>query len=145
MAKDMHYNNQLREAITVELDSKQTVLIAAYSEYQKDVPDYKTALTESNLHMPMQVIDIALKKLQYERLIANYENRTADGRVGWNINNIMFTPEGIRYVEEQLSIEPKNTNAEKLRTLSNRASNFGWAVLTDFAAKVTAEILTKKY
>lgn len=128
----------------MELDSKQIVLISVYGEYQKDIPDYKNGVSSAALGLSQQVIDIALKKLQNEGLIAGFESRTADGRVGYNINFIMLTPAGQNYVENKLLIEPRASGEEKLTAVLSRATDFGWKIISDIAAKTLAEIATKK-
>ena len=52
----------------MDLDSKQKVLLAIYTEYQKDIPKMEL-ITNVNLDMDSQVFRIAVDKLQSEGFI----------------------------------------------------------------------------
>lgn len=125
----------------MELDTKQKVLLTVYVEYQKDLPDFEKALTSANMGMPNGVIYTALRKLQYEELITEYETRTADGRVGSSLQRIMMTRQGIEYVENKLKIEPKDTGEEKVKTIIEKTATWGWEQIKDIASKALADIL----
>ncbi|WP_312202898.1 hypothetical protein [Anaerospora hongkongensis] len=125
----------------MELDLKQKVLLCVYIEYQKNMPKFENVLTPDNLNVSFPEIQIALRKLQNEQLITEYETRTADGRVGYSISRIMITLNGIDYVESKLKIEPKETGVVKVGTVAEHAVSWGWDQIKDIAAKTLAEIL----
>lgn len=127
----------------MKLDAKQTVLISVYSEYQKDLPDYQNALKSNTIGLSQAVIETALRKLQNEGLITDFETRTSLGKVGKNINRIMLTTAGQKYVEDKLSIEQNASGQEKIETVSSSAIKYGWEEIKDVAAKVIAEMLKK--
>ena len=110
----------------MDLDSKQLILLAVYSEYQKDYPDYDNAVYSSALKLSPDVVFIALRKLQNEGLISGFETKKPDGKALYRVCDIMLTPQGQSYVEKKLSIEPRASGAEKLDAAMKYAVKIGW-------------------
>lgn len=127
------------------LDNKQKVLVAIYTEYQKDVPDMRNAITAPKIGVERDVFLMALIKLENESLITIGTEPLygGDGAVPVDIytGSIKITVRGIQYVETALNIEPTLTNQDKVRTVEKKSLEWGIDQLKDFAAKVLAEIL----
>jgi len=129
----------------LELDSKQEVLYAIYSEYQKDIPDMKS-ITYQSLDMDLDVFQMALIKLQNEGLIEGLKiippGTVIPSRIkGLDKDNILPTWKGINYVESKLEIEADKSNKEKLLILKDRFGKLGWAVLKDVVSKILIEVM----
>ncbi|QUL57583.1 hypothetical protein KDC22_14530 [Paenibacillus tritici] len=129
----------------MELDSKQKLLIAIYSEYQKDIPDM-TLVTHLNLEMQYEVFKMAVAKLVNESLITEADityggSDTVPMRV--NLKFCMMTPYGIEYVEKKIGIDNQLSGEQKVKTVIDKAGKWGWDQFKDFGARVLAEILTK--
>lgn len=129
----------------MELDSKQEVLYAIYSEYQKDIPDMKS-ITYQSLDMDLDVFQMALIKLQNEGLIEGLKiippGTVIPSRIkGLDKDNILPTWKGINYVESKLEIEADKSNKEKLLILKDRFGKLGWAVLKDVVSKILIEVM----
>ena len=134
-----------REVSRLELDSKQEVLYAIYSEYQKDIPDMKS-ITYQSLDMDLDVFQMALIKLQNEGLIEGLKiippGTVIPSRIkGLDKDNILPTWKGINYVESKLEIEADKSNKEKLLILKDRFGKLGWAVLKDVVSKILIEVM----
>lgn len=130
----------------MELDAKQKVLIAIYTEYQKDLPQMERNIKASVLGLNNDVFKIAISKLMNEGLITGV-HVTNDGNsnipaVIW-LNDLKMSREGITYVEEKLSIEKTLDGEGKLREISKKALSWGWDQIKDIAARTLAE-MTKK-
>lgn len=127
----------------MELDAKQKVLLAIYAEYQKDLPDMKNVINHKNLGLEQIVFRVAVDKLQSEGLIKN-----ADIRTGGNthvplmvfMEDVKMTPYGIQYVEQKLSIDKTLTGEQKVKSIFERAGEWGWEQIKDITAKVIAEM-----
>lgn len=128
----------------MQLDTKQQVLVAVYIEYQKDLPDMNRALPELNLDM--QVLRTALGKLENEGYITGFwgETKSPGSRERFQPKSfrlVTMTRDGIEYVETKLGIEKTMTGQEKVEKAKKTFIEQGLDVLTDYAAKVTAEML----
>lgn len=125
-----------------ELDTKQKVLVAIYTEYQKDIPKMEENITSSNLGISNEQYFIALNKLDNEGYINNV-GFVRGGRgnkiISVITNNMMMTRAGIVYVEEKLEITPNMSAGEKVKEVTKKVSAWGYNELKDFAIKVTAE------
>jgi hypothetical protein len=126
-----------------ELDTKQKVLLAFYTEYQKDVPNMRN-ITPSELGISKDQFVVAIQKLENEGLITGAKYmKGGRGVVPLDAitDFIMVTRDGLQYVEEKLNIQPTMTAAEKTKEVSKKVAEWGYNELKDFAAKVLAEIL----
>lgn len=127
----------------MDLDSKQKVLLAIYTEYQKDIPNMEL-ITNVNLDMDSQVFRIAVDKLQSEGFIIGAKihfpagNPYPDKLIP---HFIKMTREGIEFVEEKMEIQRSWTSKEKVEDLKIKFGKLGWDALSDFAAKTLVEIL----
>lgn len=54
----------------MELDVKQQVLVAIYTEYQKDIPMIHKEVTLNSLGIEKEKFDIVIEKLEHEGLIS---------------------------------------------------------------------------
>jgi methyl coenzyme M reductase alpha subunit len=126
-----------------ELDTKQKVLLAFYTEYQKDVPNMRS-ITSSELGISNDQFVVAIQKLENEGLI-NGAKYMKGGRgtipLAVITDFIMVTRDGLQYVEEKLNIQPTMTALEKTKEVSKKVTEWGYNELKDFAAKVLAEII----
>lgn len=125
------------------LDTKQKVLLAFYTEYQKDLPQMRSVNSEV-LNLDNDKFIVALQKLENEGLI-NGVTFTVGGRgtipLMADTRQLMITPYGLNYVENKLGIDPTNSGEEKVKTLTRKVTEWGYNELKDFAVKVTAELL----
>jgi len=129
----------------LELDTKQKVLLAIYTEYQKDYPDM-TNITFENLGLDQDVFNFALAKLSNEELINDVIfSKTMGNRPPMAlINNAKMSRLGIEYVETMLNINKTAGGIEKANVVRDAFEKQGFSILTDFAAKVIAEMLKTK-
>ena len=126
-----------------ELDNKQRVLVAFYTEYQKDVPDMKN-ITHSAVGMTLEEFVIAIQKLENEGLITGVKYAKVldfNAPVAVFTDFIMVSTYGLQYVEEKLELKPTMSASEKVREVSKKAGLWGYNELKDFAVKVTAEVI----
>lgn len=127
----------------MELDTKQKVLIAIYSEYQKDLPDMDN-VKSSELGLEYDVFKVAIDKLMNEGLIVD-ANLTFGGRgtvpLHVNIKHCKMTTYGIAYVEKKLEIEETLSGDQKVKTVIEQAGKWGWDQFKDFGARVLVELL----
>ncbi|WLR53235.1 hypothetical protein LC040_08530 [Bacillus tianshenii] len=125
------------------LDIKQKVLLAYYTEYQKDLPDMES-ITAEKLELSNDVFIVALQKLVNEGLITNVEF-VVGGReklpVMVNTKLLMVSPRGLSYVESKLNINPTDTGEEKTSTVVKRLTEWGYNELKDITVKVAAELI----
>lgn len=129
----------------MELDKKQTILVAIYTEYQKDVWDMSKIGAEA-LGMSLKVFNLAVLKLVNERLIQGCHPIMMDQSpfpVQWVMDSTLMTLEGIEYVESKLGIVATMSNAEKVSTIATKAGQWGWVQLKEIAAKTAAEMAVK--
>jgi hypothetical protein len=127
-----------------KLDTKQMVLVAIYTEYQKDIPAMDKTITAADLGIDREAFYIALLKLTNEGLINGVEF-TKGGRgnkiLGAITTNIMMTSKGIDYVELKLGITPTLSAGEKVKEVTKKVTAWGYNELKDIGIKVTAEIV----
>lgn len=126
----------------MNLDNKQKVLIAIYTEYQKDIPNMRT-ITPANIGIEVKVVHAAIYKLYYEELISNiriYKDDINSPEIDdWG--HVKMTQKGIEYVEELLNIEKTLSGEEKTKNIIKKATEWGYDQLQTFAAKVLAEMI----
>lgn len=126
----------------MNIDAKQKVLLAIYTEYQKDMPDM-SRITHTGLDMDAQVFRVAIDKLESEGYIRGAKVHYPAGRPYPDAvipNFIKMTREGLQFVEEKMDIERGLTGSEKVAELRTKFGKFGWNALTDFAAKTLVEL-----
>lgn len=126
-----------------ELDTKQKVLVAIYTEYQKDVPNMRN-VTAASIGLDNDRFAVAIQKLENENLIQG-PKYTKGGRgtipLMVIMDFVMVTNYGLAYVEEKLGIRPTMSSSEKLKEVTKKVTSWGYEELKDFAVKVTAEVI----
>lgn len=132
------------------LDIKQKVLIAIYTEYQKDLPNIDGNVKADILGIDNNIFNVAIEKLENEGLITGSNLIKGGSSTVWNtimvnLTHTKMTPDGISYIEEKLGIERILTGAEKVRNVSVKAAEWGWDQFKDIAAKTLSEILKSQF
>ncbi|MEK3658156.1 hypothetical protein NSQ29_01175 [Paenibacillus sp. FSL F4-0236] len=125
-----------------ELDSKQKVLLAFYTEYQKDIP-HINKITYELLEMEKSVFHIAIIKLQNEGLIHG-AGITKGSRIELDraeYRNALPTSEGLEYVETKLDIGPDLSNSEKVKLTIEKTASWGLTQFKDVLTKIAAEAI----
>ena len=114
--------------------SKETVMLAVYIEYQKDLPQMKN-INHTALNMDKDVFNTALDKLSNERYITGVSVFSADSEKFYSVNteNIKPTPEGLLYAEKYFGIQKYDTAAEKIEYIIKKCGAFGLSALKLFA------------
>lgn len=126
-----------------ELDTKQKVLIAFYTEYQKDIPNMRE-VNASDVGVDKDAFIVAIQKLENEGLITGAKfTKGGRGAVPLMViqDFIMLTNYGLHYVEEKLEIKPTLSAGEKVKEVTSKAAKWGYNELKDFGVKVTAELI----
>ena len=127
----------------MDLDVKQMVLFAVYTEYQKDLPNMGE-LNAEELGIDDARFVVALDKLENEGHITGLRMY---GGIGGDytitLTGLKMTRDGIEYVENKLSIDKTLGGKEKVGKFGEIALKWGWEELKDFAAKVLAEMARK--
>ena len=131
------------------LDTKQKVLIAVYTEYQKDLPDIGEKVRADVLNIDNEVFKVAIEKLENERLICDSNIIKGGSSTIWNtvmvdLKHTKMTPTGIAYVEDKLGIEKTLSGAEKVKYISSKIAEWGWEQFKDIASKTLMEIITNQ-
>ena len=132
------------------LDIKQKVLIAIYTEYQKDLPNIDGNIKSDILGIDNNIFNIAIEKLENEGLITGSNLIKGGSSTVWNttmvnLTQTKMTQDGINYIEEKLGIERTLTGAEKVRDVSVKVAEWGWDQFKDIAAKTLSEILKSQF
>lgn len=130
-----------------KLDTKQKVLVAFYTEYQKDVPNMRSITAES-LGIEEEVYIIALQKLDNEGLISDVNFFDAMGSlrpVAVGLDYAMMTPDGLEYVETKLGIEPTLSGSEKAKEAIKKLGEWGLEQTKDVISKIASDIITGKF
>jgi YjcQ protein len=93
------------------------VLIALYTEYQKDIP-IMGSITSELIGLDQAQFNFVLSKLNDAGLITNikvhYTKTTAYPLIVYH--NVSLTPLGIAFVEEKLGINPYEDGEEKSKS-----------------------------
>lgn len=131
------------------LDTKQKVLIAIYTEYQKDIPDFKNNIKADILGLPVEVFRIAVAKLENEGMICDVNILKGGSTKLWNIqmvmiDNVKMTSYGIDYIENKLGIDKTLSGLEKVKYISGKGVEWGWEQFKDIAAKTLSEIISNQ-
>ena len=132
----------------MRLDTKQKVLIAIYTEYQKDIPEIHSEVTPEKLGIDIDAFYIAIVKLENEGLITDTSlTRTTireDSKNRWGIgsrlNDTKMTPWGIEYVETKLGLEKTMSGMEKVQEIAKKSATWGWNEFKDITVKVLSEM-----
>lgn len=130
----------------MELDTKQKILVAIYTEYQKDLPYMSAVLSPNSIGFEPEIVRVALLKLEAEGYITGYRDSQ------WNPGQpavrcidphsyIMMTREGIDYVEQKLNIDPKASNREKVETVAREGVRWGVDFIKDVAARALKDMM----
>jgi hypothetical protein len=130
------------ELFALELDTKQKVLIAIYTENQKDIPKMED-ITPELFGISKDAFYTSLKRISDEGLVLGIQFSKGDERiVDAAIDNATMSFQGIEYVESKLlEIKSDKTLSEKFVIIQKVAQKIGSDMFTDYLAKVTAELL----
>ncbi|ULO05171.1 hypothetical protein H1230_18860 [Paenibacillus sp. 19GGS1-52] len=128
----------------MELSAKDQVMIAMYTEYMNDLPNFKK-IKPAAMDMEKGVFHNAVIKLQNEELISGaYIN--LGSRPATNITDIWNakpTSKGISYVESLLKIEPELSSADKRKKILENSSKWVLTQTKDVGSKLLAELIRK--
>ncbi|CEN94330.1 YjcQ family protein [Paraclostridium sordellii] len=125
----------------MKLDTKQKVLVAIYTEYQKDIPDMRTNIKSKELGIDGEVFAIALDKLLNEGFITGVQFSKSKNKIMATFTDgIMMTRDGIDYVETKLGIEKTLSGMEKVQEMAKKSANWGWNEFKDITVKVLSEM-----
>lgn len=127
----------------MELDAKQQVLLAIYTEYQKDIPNMD-AITHASLDMDSLVFKIAINKLENEGYIRGAKLHFPAGSPHPDkiVTRFMqMTREGIAFVEEKMDLPRAMSSQEKVQSLREKFGKLGWDALSAYAGNVLMEIM----
>ena len=133
----------------MELDVKQQVLLAIYTEYQKDIPMIHKEVTPNSLGIEKEKFDIAIAQLENEGYINSSKVVTSKKQTEgnqWGITMVMLdftkmTPYGIDYVEKVLDIDNTENAKNKVSRVVEKCSSWGMEQLKDFGARVLSEVI----
>lgn len=129
-----------QETFGMELDAKLQVLMAIYTEYQKDLPRIGD-ITPRSLGMNPRVFAMAVKKLQNEELIRGAHMHTPNNTPcpdGLSLLMALMTREGIEFVESKMDVPRGDAAKQKVELLQRRFRELGWDALAAFAGNVLA-------
>ncbi|MBL0387903.1 hypothetical protein JJB07_14780 [Tumebacillus sp. ITR2] len=129
----------------MELDSKQKVLVAIYTEYQKDIPNMN-AVTPQVLGIEEVAFNVAVSKLQNEGYLQGAHLITVDQfahPVKVVMSRAKMTRDGLDYVETKLEIDKTMSNSDKVRAVATKAGAWGVDQLKDLASKTLSDMLSK--
>lgn len=125
----------------MKLDTKQKVLVAIYTEYQKDTPNMSSNIKAKELGIDGEVFAIALDKLMNEGLITGVNfNKVNNKILATCMDELMMTRGGIEYVETKLGIEKTLSGTEKVQEMAKKSVNWGWNEFKDITVKVLSEM-----
>jgi len=130
----------------MELDNKQKILIAIYTEYQKDIPKMDSIISILRQQIDIKVIKVALGKLEDEGYIFGFWDKpkspgSSDRFIHRTFRFLKITREGIAYVEQKLSISATLSNKEKVESVVKNTAGWGWEQIKDIGIKVSSEIV----
>lgn len=125
----------------MKFDSKQKVLLAIYTEYQKDLPNMRENIKADKLGLENDVFFTALEKLENEGLITDVQIIRGGGKLIMVMTDSMkMTKEGIEYVEEKIGIRHTLTGAEKIAYIVKESASWGWDQIKDIASRTLSEM-----
>ncbi|CAA7600314.1 Bacteriophage Tuc2009, YjcQ [Acididesulfobacillus acetoxydans] len=123
-------------------DSKQKVLLALYTEYQKDLPEF-TRLDHEALGLSRDVFNYALKKLLDEEFIENAHLIWGEDRsipLGVVLDVVKLTPNGIRYIEELFALNRTLPGRDKVRAILTAAGDWDGEPLLAWIQEIFREL-----
>lgn len=128
----------------MKLDTKQKVLIAIYTEYQKDIPNIEGEVKYDKLGIGVDEFKIAIAKLENEGLI-NGTVMPKSKAHKWGVFCVMLddtkmTPLGIEYVETKLGLDKTMSGMEKVQEMAKKSATWGWNEFKDITVKVLSEM-----
>ncbi len=128
----------------MKLDTKQKVLIAIYTEYQKDIPQIEEEVKSNKLGIGVEEFKIAVIKLENEGLITNTHMVKA-GNSKWGVRCVILddtkmTPWGIEYVESKLELDKTLSGMEKVQEMAKKSATWGWNEFKDITVQVLSEM-----
>lgn len=110
----------------LDLDSKQKVLLAVYTEYQKDLPEFGRINPES-LGLSPEIFYCALKKLRDEELIDDVHLIWGEDAViplGAVLDVVKLTRLGINYIEDFFNIKPTLPGKKKFKIIYDECKSW---------------------
>lgn len=126
----------------MKLDTKLLVLLAIYTEYQKDLPNMVSNITAKKLDMENEVFNTAICKLDNKNLINNALLFPRGGRkVEVKLSNMLISSYGIDYIEKKLGIDPTEDRIDKLKKIVEKVGTWGFEQVKDFASKTIADLI----
>lgn len=130
----------------MELDTKQKVLIALYTEYQKDLPDMKSIKAET-LGISEEVFFVAIMKLKTEGYVTDLMEIHTAGMLYpvYRLDQMKLTRDGLEYVESKLNINSKATGKEKVIAASKKLGEWGMDTFKDVVGKIAAELIKSSF
>lgn len=125
----------------MKFDTKQKLLIAIYIEYQKDKPNMEANISGTVLVIEKGIFEIALKKLENEKLITGVRFTEGGGKIliAWT-RDVMMSSLGIEYIENKIGLSNVLTGKEKVEFIFKNIGNWGIEQLKDVAAKTLVEM-----
>lgn len=123
----------------MELDSKEQVLVAIYTEYQKDMPEMDS-ITYISLGIPKKDFSGILLKLRSEGFVDNMKF-LSKGRANSSAVDIceaQMSSYGIEYAEKKLDIEKNLPTSEKVAKVVEKTKQIGLVLLSEFAELVAS-------
>jgi hypothetical protein len=126
----------------LKLDTKQKVLIAIYTEYQKDLPKMEDNITPQKLGIPEEVFNVAIDKLQNEEFITGANISICNGQDYPDVfvDFVKMTRSGIDYVENVIGIDKLLTGIDKVKIIITKMAEWGFDQLKDIAARTLSEM-----
>jgi hypothetical protein len=126
----------------MELDTKQKVLLALYTEYQKDLPNMNI-IKPDLLEMERDVFNVALMKLENEGYIIDLTGikTLSSSYPSYILDSTKLTSYGIDYVENKLQIDPTATGEEKTQAVWKKVGEWGLDQVKDVIARIAAETI----
>ena len=124
----------------MKVDAKQTVLIAFYIEYQKDIPVMENVNSE-NIGISQDIFIHAIHKLVNEGYLTNIADCSSDNELNYYTDDALVTRDGIEHVENKLGIERILSAEEKVKKVIEVSGRWGIEQIKDVGVKVLGEII----
>lgn len=129
----------------MEIDKKQALLVALYTEYQKDLPDMNNVLEAfSAITDNVYVFSMALKKLENEGYVSGVEWRRCIGERFPGtpyFDEALISSKGIEYVEAKLKINYDENGSEKMQKVLEKTQNLITGVLQEALVQVITKVI----
>ncbi|MCP1355454.1 YjcQ family protein [Aneurinibacillus migulanus] len=126
----------------MELDTKQKVLIALFTEYQKDLPNMRSIKAET-LGLQRDVFNVAISKLVTEGYITDALEIRLPGETypAYRLDDCKLTRDGIDYVQNKLEIEPTLSGVEKIKGVVEKLGQWGLEQVKEVVVKIASETI----